>query len=238
MCIIVFKPEGVPFPEKKILKTCFENNPDGAGFMYRKDSKVYIQKGYMTPESLFRALKLAGKKIGGFEDVDLVIHFRIATHGTVEPGQTHPFPITDDYSQLVKTRTVVNQALAHNGILLEYAPLGWERYIFSDTMRFIINNASNIQDALKKHNRHGGRFVLMNSKETKIFGNFIKNGGLYYSNDTYIKKPEPLNLWLGGKFGFKNPEFLGNLTYKPKKHCNCVEIEENQLDLSIFDYFM
>lgn len=33
MCIIVCKPEGAAMPSTDTLRRCFEENPDGAGFM-------------------------------------------------------------------------------------------------------------------------------------------------------------------------------------------------------------
>ena len=47
MCIIVAKEKGVAMPEMNILKTCFENNPDGAGVMWNENNKVEIRKGFM-----------------------------------------------------------------------------------------------------------------------------------------------------------------------------------------------
>ena len=47
MCIIVVKPAMVEMPKMEILKRCFENNNDGAGFAYRlPDSEVHYQKGF------------------------------------------------------------------------------------------------------------------------------------------------------------------------------------------------
>ena len=48
MCIIVAKKSGVYMPDKTILHTCFENNPDGAGVMWNESNKVHIRKGFMT----------------------------------------------------------------------------------------------------------------------------------------------------------------------------------------------
>ena len=80
MCIIAIKDKGIKLPNEKTLETMFWNNSDGAGFMYAKDGKVVIRKGFMT----FRAFKSA---LDGIDDVDnlpLVMHFRIATSGNVD----------------------------------------------------------------------------------------------------------------------------------------------------------
>ena len=54
MCIIVAKEKGQKLPSKDILKTCFNNNDDGAGFMYVQDGKVIIDKGYMDFKSFYK----------------------------------------------------------------------------------------------------------------------------------------------------------------------------------------
>jgi hypothetical protein len=48
MCIAVYKRVGVKMPSDKILETCFENNSDGAGYMFAHGGKVNIKKGFMT----------------------------------------------------------------------------------------------------------------------------------------------------------------------------------------------
>ena len=45
MCIIAIKKTNIPLMDEKILKTMFDNNSDGAGFMYNYNNKVIIQKG-------------------------------------------------------------------------------------------------------------------------------------------------------------------------------------------------
>ena len=91
MCIIAIKDKGINLPSTKTLETMFRNNPDGAGFMYAKAGKVIIRKGFMT----FKAFKSALDKICDIDNLPLVMHFRIATSGSVDAGTTHPFPISN-----------------------------------------------------------------------------------------------------------------------------------------------
>ena len=99
MCIIAIKPEGISIPIER-LKTCWEHNPDGAGFMYSENNKLKIVKGLMTFDSFIKA----------YDEVNpltkrIVIHFRYGTHGDICPDLTHPFNVNEDL------------ALVHNGIL-------------------------------------------------------------------------------------------------------------------------
>jgi hypothetical protein len=99
MCIIVIKPEGVSIPIDR-LKNCWDNNPDGAGFMYSENGTLKIIKGLMNFNTFinsYDSISPLTKKI--------VIHFRYATHGKVCEELTHPFNIN---------KTL---AMVHNGIL-------------------------------------------------------------------------------------------------------------------------
>ena len=56
MCIILHKPINIQLPDIQTLETCYNNNSDGAGFMYQHDKRVHIQKGFMTFSSLISTL--------------------------------------------------------------------------------------------------------------------------------------------------------------------------------------
>ena len=54
MCIIIAKNRNGRLPSEEELKTSFEYNSDGAGFMYIDNGKVVIDKGYMTYDSFIK----------------------------------------------------------------------------------------------------------------------------------------------------------------------------------------
>ena len=58
MCIIIAKEKYGRLPSEKELKNCFTNNSDGAGFMYVKNGKVVIDKGYMKYEAFIKHYKI------------------------------------------------------------------------------------------------------------------------------------------------------------------------------------
>lgn len=97
ICIAIAKPAGMAIT-KKILKQCFDNNPDGAGFCIEIDGKLVINKGYFTFEDFYDAYL-------PYEELKALIHFRIRTHGQTDAENCHPFFITD------------NVAFIHNGII-------------------------------------------------------------------------------------------------------------------------
>ncbi len=192
MCIIILKQKGIQPPSKKTLKTCFANNPDGAGFMYWNNGKVSIEKGFMTYKHLKRALN--GYR---FTSDDVVIyHFRIATCGTVNSSQTHPFPVTDVVSQLQSISISSPLAMAHNGIISGMNPTEE----ISDTMMFVKNiladkkvkakiyDEESAQSRLIEMASSASRLAFLDFKgRVRIFGDWDieKETGLLFSNDDY-----------------------------------------------------
>lgn len=191
MCVIAAKPQNVPMPTEDTLETMWYNNPDGAGFMYPKDGKVQIRKGYMTWDSFKKALDDT-RKIVDLDKVPVVLHFRITTHGGTKPENCHPFPVTDSIGLLKKKKLSAKLGVAHNGII-DITP----RKGISDTMEYIISQLGPLQKAVPRFykNEHlmemisnaiDSKMVFMNG-EGKIYtiGNFIEDGGIKYSNSTY-----------------------------------------------------
>lgn len=200
MCIICVKPTDTLFPSEQTLKNCFDNNPDGAGFMYANEGKVHYKKGYDTFKKFYDALN-ASRKVTG-DNVPYVMHFRIATQG-YNKECTHPFPLSSKMDNLKKLKGICNIGVAHNGII----SLTTNHYVkdHSDTMEFITEylsllirsynwyedaktkalieklmvKSSNRLAILDKHgvvNLLGDNWVL--DKETKC----------YFSNNTYSYK--------------------------------------------------
>ena len=102
MCVAIVKPSGVPIPERNVLKICFKNNPDGAGFAYCRNGKNYICKGFFTFSHFWNALMSANIK----KNEAALIHFRVATHGNIDKFTCHPFLITDNYDSLLNKKKV------------------------------------------------------------------------------------------------------------------------------------
>lgn len=122
MCVIAVKPKGVDLPKDDVLQSMWNTNKDGAGFMYNRNGKVHIKKGFMTFDDFKNALMetyraLQADAINLKDDVSFVYHFRIATHGTIRPENTHPFPITDNVDELKALEFTTDLAMAHNGVI-------------------------------------------------------------------------------------------------------------------------
>ena len=192
MCIIAYKPNGIDFPSDTILKNCYDNNPDGAGFMYAYKGNVHIQKGYTSWTAFKNALDKARKLTGN--RVPYVMHFRIATQG-FEKTMTHPFPLSSKMSNLKKLRYDCNIGVAHNGIL-DLTSDGSKDY--SDTMKFITDYLSNIIQSYSwyKNDRYkllierlidGSRLAILDKNgHCELLGKtWEENDGVWYSNGSW-----------------------------------------------------
>jgi len=195
MCIIAYKPLNVAFPEEYILKNCFENNDDGAGFMYAFNGEVHIHKGYETFEKFMAALNKARAITG--DKVPYVMHFRIATQG-YERTMTHPFPLSSKMENLKCLHYKCSIGVAHNGIL-DITSDGAKTY--SDTMKFITDYLSNIIQSYDwyKNKRtkklieyliDGSRLAILDAySHCELMGKgWESDKGIYYSNHTWAYK--------------------------------------------------
>ena len=119
MCILIHKPKGIEIPEREYLKNCHDNNPDGIGIAWIDERRItHIRKGFMKFKSFMKFLNPKKKELKKY---DVIIHFRYATHGSVSPGNCHPFPIDINLRNLRSTAYSGRfDILAHNGVIFEY----------------------------------------------------------------------------------------------------------------------
>ncbi len=196
MCIAIYKPMSVDFPSKKLLKTCFENNPDGAGFMVADGKNVVIHKGYMGFRSFWKALRNARSEYG--DDKAFVMHFRISTQGGVRQDGCHPFPLSGNMDDMRLLDAKCDVGIAHNGII-SLCSTGYRnsKVDYSDTMAFITEYLSLIikdNDYYKDADKLtlidklcGSRLAILDKKgHCELIGSgWSRVNGVWYSNDSY-----------------------------------------------------
>ena len=195
MCIAIYKPMGVEFPSKKTLKTCFENNPDGAGFMVATGETVEIHKGFMGFRSFWKSLRDARDRHGN--DKAFVMHFRISTQGGVRQDGCHPFPLSGSMDDMRLLDTTCDVGIAHNGII-SLCSVGWGKKIdYSDTMAFIteylsliIKDESYYKDDDKLtliEKLCGSRLAILDKHgHCELIGKgWSVVNGVWYSNESY-----------------------------------------------------
>lgn len=172
MCLIVFKPEGEKL-DWELLKKGYQVNDDGCGYIVAGNTpegkrRTTYGKGMWTWEGL-------KKWIGGFDShkVELAIHFRMATHGTVDANNCHPFPGNA-------------WVMMHNGIIQ-----GFGSQTKSDTAEFAELLADTYGPAApykadEWENMTGwSRFLFATPEEMVIVNQNagVWKNGIWYSND-------------------------------------------------------
>lgn len=188
MCIIAYRPENKSI-SLKTLEIMYENNPDGAGFMYADNGKIYLKKGFMNLASFLDACKTIP------ENVPCIYHCRIATHGTVRQGTCHPFPVTSDPELLNSPEIIINKgyAVAHNGIISGMDT----KNDFSDSQAYIRDilaplskmrslHADNLVATIEKTIDNSRLAVLGVNGKVSLFGRgWTVDNGIFYSNTSY-----------------------------------------------------
>ena len=182
MCIAIMKSVNKKI-NKKTLQRCYDANPDGAGFMYAKDKKLTVKKGYFTFKDFYKEYK-------PHEDKQVLLHFRIKTHGPIDKNNCHPFlvnsglgfihnGIISGYGNNKKSDTIeFNEA-----ILQKIVAKHGNNSLFDDPMVELIENVIGYSK-LVFLDRHGN-YKIMNENK----GSW--DNGIWYSNSSY-KKPEPV----------------------------------------------
>ena len=190
MCIICVSPENVRQPDTQTIRTMFLRNPHGAGYMYARNGKVHIRKGFMNLTALLNALKEEH-----FTEADPVVyHFRISTQAGINPQMTHPFPLSNRAEHMKALDVDCRCGVAHNGIIqLTTDPTNKE---FSDTAVFIAQYLTRIlpRPSDLKNTKlldliyllAQSKFAIMDGKGyIATVGKFIEENGLLYSNTSY-----------------------------------------------------
>lgn len=201
MCIIVLKTKEVSLPKKEYLRNSFMNNDDGAGLMYVKNGMVQIEKGFMKWEDFETRYDELCDEYNNFENMNLVMHFRIGTQGKNDRHTCHPFPISSKHRYLRKTELETDIGVVHNGIISSYSRgyVGEENEsLLSDTQLFIkhcvlpfksLNRRFYLNQQVMKYLDEicGGKLVFLTNDDTvHTLGTFVKDeDGVLYSNETY-----------------------------------------------------
>ena len=191
MCIICVSKQGVRQPTHFEIKTMFHNNPHGAGYMFARDGKVTIHKGFMSLKDYLYAIHSEHFTA----DDAVVYHFRISTQAGISPEMTHPFPLSNQAEWMKVLDLHCPVGVAHNGIIrLTSDPWNDE---YSDTALFITRYLANIIRKPADLRNQGkldliwqlaqSKFALLDGDgNVTTVGKFLNHEGLLYSNESYL----------------------------------------------------
>lgn len=182
MCVIIYKPAGVSLPSYQVLKAAYNVNHDGCGFVSTK--KFYKSLDF---DKFLDKLEMVD------DNEECIIHFRMATHGSIKLANCHPFRQNGVY-------------FAHNGIL-DIEPIkdmtDSETAFRTQIMPIIkhFGYDSRYLNFVVQEIIGSSRFAMMHKGKVKLFGSFQEMNGCYYSNLRFL----PYN------YNFHNYRFVKNI---------------------------
>jgi len=195
MCIAILNTKGLI--SKKTLKNCWENNPDGAGLAYPEAGAMKTYKELKDFKSFYKHYADVRTRLP--DNVNMLIHFRIATHGKINETNCHPFLINK------------NTAFIHNGVIsnskMGTSPDFSDTYLFNQTIlkklqsNFIANEA--ILNLLASY-IGGSKLVFLNGNNEWSIVN--EKSGIWDKDNWFSNTSYEEDMYYGcymGDYGYK-----------------------------------
>lgn len=193
MCIAILSPKGTEITAQQ-FRNCWDNNFDGAGFMYNDDeNKLRVVKEMSNCSKLYKKYARLKKK---HPDATFVLHFRISNRGEISRDNCHPFKvnnqlgfvhngtITDVEKDTVKSDTnVFNRDIMRNMPSLDVDMLN------SPAMQALVGKFIGYSKLVFLDNN--GKFSIINESK----GSW--EDGIWYSNDSHKRVKTTVDM--GGK---------------------------------------
>ena len=176
MCIIIVKKLGQDWPARENVDSACRNNPDGFSMAWNAEGKLKTFRT-MSKDAFMAAYDKVTASLNA-KDTGLVIHARIATHGSKKVENCHCW-------------TGAGISFAHNGVLRDIVPqddmtdsetffrrivlplynkMGWAM------ASYVMNLAAGYTNKFAIIDRVGNTF---------LFGNYQNDNGIFYSNASY-----------------------------------------------------
>ena len=226
MCIAILNTK-ISTLKKDTLKNCWLNNGDGAGILYIDNNQSMQVFKEMTDFDKFYEEYLHIKKNYGKRNI--VLHFRISTHGKVNATNCHPFLVDEGLG------------FVHNG-MIHTVPVSKE---YSDTYMFnecILKKFKpgfeydqDILDLLAEYIGTGSKLIFLNKDNDYAIVN-EKAGhwsdGCWFSNSSY----KQVNNWVdyGGVKKYKGSSYN---SYFNDTNWNTIDVKETKTSKSYNDFY-
>jgi len=213
-------------PKSSMLKNAEQTNRDGGGFAYIKDGLVHWEKGlHVTAKYVEKYIKR--NKLTKVNN--LIVHFRIGTHGENNDMLCHPFPLgLRKNGQAVENSTrgaSTNPVMFHNGVWHEYDEYAVKLAFNSNTIRIPDGDMSDssIMAWIASHKGinflefTGEKVIVLTPEGSVRFGSgWTTVDKVRCSNDLFEEK---IDMWGGYEYG--------NMTWSAKDQ---KLIKDNSLD--------
>lgn len=167
MCCILYIPAGVATPTIDTLESVYLCNRHGIGFADADGNSFKTLSFRRFTKEIQRRNK----------DAACIIHFRLATHGSISEKNCHPFYEKDH-----------DIWFAHNGVL----PIASKNDMTDSEIFFregfipALNDCGDYDDPelwrYVDKERAASRFVFMHGDKVKLLGDWHEVDGVYYSN--------------------------------------------------------
>lgn len=192
MCILITKEKGVHFPSVRNIENSIAANPDGFAMAWNEDGEVRVFKS-MNPEEFMDAYKALAKRLS-HRDTAMMLHMRIATHGSVGIKNCHCWKCNVLGSGM---------AFAHNGILR--IPNRADMTDSETFLRDYVEPCETLSGVLNNIHTYIGtsKFAFIDGYGNLLrFGDFLEQYGVQYSNRSFMgygRRSADPRLW-GAKY--------------------------------------
>ena len=220
MCVIITIEKG-QFPKYQTLKEAEILNAHGGSIAWLQGGKINYQRGITAK----KIQELIDKRLKPNKVKTAIIHFRIASVGTINKDLCHPFPISEKVESKLTVEDSEYDVLFHNGTVSD-----WQTMLIDSLQKFSgkvpkgeLSDSRVIAFLL---NRHGtdlikdskfNKFSILTKKGIVKFGSWVKVGKNECSNNYFVKTNEHesyLNRFWG----------LGNDTTKEDKKSKSLKV--------------
>ena len=165
MCVICVIKAGVPTPPSKIIRAMYCANPHGCGIVTPSDH----YKG-MSIDMLLRHLKK--------RDISepCLMHFRLATHGSIKRANCHPFLDEESgtwfmHNGILNVDPIGDMTDSETAFREILAPEIQTHGLDSDDVRYVVQSIIG-----------GSRFAFMQGDKVRLFGQYETWLGCKFSN--------------------------------------------------------
>jgi glutamine amidotransferase len=190
MCLALFHAKGHRLTEEEFDNAAMANS-DGVGFAYySKKNNIMIEKGtniFEMKEKYFSIVEKVGERS------PFMVHFRLATHGSVSDTNCHPFRINQ------------HDVMIHNGVLPVVYGKGEHR---TDTQVFADEYLAKLPDCWYDNDYlydmvedycSGSKLVIMTNNPKSKYGIYVinsKQGSYDQENNRWFSNSSHQGSWM------------------------------------------
>jgi predicted glutamine amidotransferase len=188
MCMIMFFPKGINYADRKELKKQSEFNPHGIGYMYvefnqdKPEEKTgnLIVKKFLSFDLFYKEFSVDFET--HHSKSPFVVHFRLATQGTKDLTNCHPFYVNEKIGFVhngIITKSERDEKFSDTYIFNEkiLKPIGNNIYTNEETKDLLLNYVGEYNKLVFL--RNDGEVITFNENR----GEWKK--GIWFSNKSY-----------------------------------------------------